>query len=330
MPKYRGNSEDWLDESRSFKKTKEKAKPESKSVEVEIEKSNATVAEVFQNQCRVRVDGAVDSEILCSYRRTQVAGSKEYERGRSPVVVGDRVVIEVNGQSGVVTGVCKRKNQMMRLTPTRETSHIMAANIDYVVIVVSAKNPLFASGFLDRMLIYCESQLIDPIICVTKIDLITKGEAHPWDLYRSIGYRVVEISILQEIGIEILRELIFERKTFFCGQSGVGKTSLLRVLTQVNFGKVAEISAQTAKGRHTTTSSILLPHTEWIDSPGVKEFGLRKSFLENLPAYFPEFRGVSCLDPDCRHDSEEGCNVKELPRYKSYMRIYRSLQAGEG
>jgi ribosome biogenesis GTPase len=119
----------------------------------------------------------------------------------------------------------------------------------------------------------------------------------------------------------------------FCGQSGVGKTSLLRVLLGTEVGKVGDVSDATGKGKHTTTAAILLggpDGSDWIDTPGVREFGLLEIKPEQLKDQFPEFRNLACQAPGCLHESEEGCAARSLERYASYLRIIKSLRTGEG
>jgi ribosome biogenesis GTPase len=340
MPKYRGDSEDWLDHegakssgrgrASGSKQKSDKAKP------LAPEQANATVAEVFPNQCRVRMDED-RKEILCSYRRATVFQQGDI-RERSPVAVGDRVQANpLNPQSGIVEGVCLRRNHLSRPAPGREdqgkTQHVVAANVDFLVIVTSATEPAFTPGLVDRYLVAATFAGIEPILCLNKVDRVEPGTRLPSTLYRELGYSVFEISSKQRIGVDALFERVRGKAAVFCGQSGVGKTSLLRVLLGTEVGKVGDVSAATGKGKHTTTAAILLggpDGSDWIDTPGVREFGLAEIKPEQLKECFPEFRGLSCAHDNCLHESEEGCAAQGLARYPSYRRILESLRAGEG
>lgn len=343
MPKYRGGSDDWLDHEGAksaargrvsgSKQKSDKAKPLS------AEQANATVAEVFPNQCRVRLDQG-HTEILCSYRRATVFQEGDI-RERSPVAVGDRVLVNaLNPQSGVVEGVCLRRNHLSRPAPGKEVrgednrriQHVIAANVDQLVIVTSAGEPAFSPGMVDRYLVAASFAGIESIICFNKIDLLGEGVTKPTQLYRELGYSVFELSSKKQIAIEPLLRTVCGKATVFCGQSGVGKTSLLRVLLGSEIGKVAAVSSATGKGKHTTTAAILLGGPEgsdWIDTPGVREFGLAEIEPENLKEHFPEFRNLNCPQQGCLHEEEEGCLARSLPRYPSYRRIIESIRSGE-
>jgi ribosome biogenesis GTPase len=339
MPKYRGDSEDWLDqESAKGSKRGRAPGPKQKSDKAKplpAKEANATVAEVFPNQCRVRLD-ADRSEILCSYRRATVFQQGDV-RERSPVAVGDRVLVQrLNPQSGIVEGICLRKNHLSRPAPGREdqgkTQHVVAANVEFLVVVTSASEPAFTPGLVDRYLVAASFAGIKPILCLNKIDQLAADAPRPSDPYRELGYPVFEISSKKRVGLEPLLETIRGKSAVFCGQSGVGKTSLLRVLLGSEIGKVGDVSSATGKGKHTTTAAVLLggpDHSDWIDTPGVREFGLAEIQPAQLKQYFPEFQNLRCEQSDCLHEEEEGCHARALSRYSSYRRILTSLRSGE-
>jgi ribosome biogenesis GTPase len=319
---------------------KPKKNPSVKASYLAPEEANATVAEVFPKQCRIKADHPEPGqppEYLCSYRRAGVVGQANTEiRERTPVAVGDRVLVtRTSPDSGVVEGVCMRRNRLMRPAPGREASkmqHVIAANVDAVVVVASLREPEFSPGLVDRFLVGAQAAGIDSILCMTKLDLLESGAARTWDNYRELGFEVIEVSVRQGEGMEVLRKRLQERTVVFCGRSGAGKTSLLRVLLGSNVGKVGEVSAATGKGKHTTTSAVLLGgpgKSQWIDTPGVREFGLADVSYEALAGFFPEFQGVICTQAGCHHAGEEGCGVTEFPRYSSYLRIFQSLRSGE-
>jgi ribosome biogenesis GTPase len=206
--------------------------------------------------------------------------------------------------------------------------HTLVANIDLLVIVAACHEPEFTPGLIDRFLVAALAAGIEPLICVTKLDLF-EGGAKPWALYSEIGFPVVETCAKTGIGLSDVRQAIEGKLATFCGHSGVGKTSLLNALLGFHVGRTGEVSASTGKGQHTTTGAYLIPESRLIDTPGIREFGLLGIEAEALRKYFPEFQGATCADSDCWHRDEEGCTVKELPRYGSYRRMLESLLAGE-
>lgn len=333
-PKFRGNSDDWLDDEMSQgqvkAKPKKKAGPAARSVDLAWEDANARVVEVFPNQCRVRFNDE-SGEILCHYRRAGVVGkSKESVRERTPVAVGDRVLVQKTGtDTGVVEGICGRKNRLSRPAPGRDgtqVEHVLAANIDLVVIVASLQMPEFSHGLVDRFLVASELEKISPVICITKTDL--KSAERGWEIYRDLGYPVFLVSSKTGEGISEFQKALSEKTAVFCGHSGVGKTSLLRKILGSAIGQVGNVNEFTGKGRHTTTGAVLFhaaDQTDWIDTPGVREFGLNSATPENLAECFPEFRNLSCETRSCIHRDEPGCVAQGLPRYDSYRRILESL-----
>lgn len=329
-PKYRGDSEDWLDQEGS-KGPGRRTKREPKAKPLPLEKANATVAEVFPNQARVRTDTGTD--LVCNYRRSTVIGaaSEGRWRERSPVAVGDRVLVEKIGtQEGVISGVARRTSQLMRPAPGREELvHALAANVHSICIVSSAGHPAFSPGLVDRFLVAASFGGIEPVVIINKIDLL-ESESRPWEMYRELGFQVREVSAKSGLGIEALRQSLSSSKAVFCGQSGVGKTSLLTALLGKDIGRVGEVSEATGKGRHTTTGAVLLDDN-WIDTPGVREFGLVGVEPEQLKEHYPEFASLQCQSTGCFHMGEPECaaQAESLPRLQSYRRIFESLQAGE-
>ncbi len=360
-PKFKGDTEDWLDDEDSSsggRATKAKPGPKDKARTIPASEANGTVSEVYPNQCRVWLDASVQlpsatpssapipapvafdeakplRQLLCNYRRAGVVGFSKTER--TPVAVGDRVKVgEISGDSAVVEALTERSNQLSRPAPGNDNKllqHVLAANIELVVIVASVANPEFSPGLVDRFLIAAAAAGIETLICVTKEDLNPEKEG-PWDLYRGLGYQVRRTSVRGDVaGAVALKTELIGKNVVFCGKSGVGKTSLLRFLLSSDIGKIGKVSEATGKGKHTTSSAVLLGGPEgsrWIDTPGVREFGLQGVEPEELREYFPEFKDASCVQAEnCLHLEEDGCAVRELTRYDNYRRIYGSLASGE-
>lgn len=335
-PKFRGGSDDWLDdEDSSNKKSHKKKTAKPTDGPLAITESNATVVEVFPKLCKVKLDSG--GLRLCSYRRASVmAPHPDGIRTRSPVSAGDRVrVTSSDPTSGVVESVCARENFLARPAPDRDGKmiHVLAANLDYLAIVASTKNPDFSPGLVDRFWIAAKRAMIQPVLILTKTDLIDRTNPNrPWQIYQDLGVPFFEVCSKNESGLTEVLAYFTGKRVAFCGHSGVGKTSLLNSLLK-NFtgsvqGKVGDVSDLTGKGRHTTTGAVLIDgpsESQWIDTPGVREFGLWGISPEELRIFFPEFTTASCSAKGCAHQDEVDCQARRMPRYDSYKRILTSL-----
>lgn len=330
-PKFRGDSDDWdNDESERGVHASRGGKPKKGKPKVSYivgELANATVTEVFPNQCLVLRDAGA-GKMNCTYRKAKLPTVEIRER--APVAVGDRVRVEViSNTDGVIDGIAARRNMLSRPSPESAMRHVLVANIDRLAIVASCHDPDFTPGLVDRFLVAALVQKIEPIILVTKMDLKREGDENAWGHYRSLGYPVFEVCVKSGLGVDEVRKHLKGKLTTFCGHSGVGKTSLLNSILGEEVGRVGDVSSSTGKGQHTTTGAYLIPDSELIDTPGIREFGLMGVDADDLKNYFPEFNSVQCADPECFHRHEEGCQVKNLTRYSSYRRILESLVAGE-
>jgi ribosome biogenesis GTPase len=207
---------------------------------------------------------------------------------------------------------------------------VIAANIDILVIVASMTDPPFRPSLVDRYLVAAARGGIQPILCVTKIDLC--GDTRAADVYRDAGVPVVHCSIKDGAGVDEIRGLLAGSLAVFAGHSGVGKSSLLNAVAEENRARTGAVSDGSGKGRHTTTSSKLhhLPNgARIIDTPGIREFGLGAVTQEELREAFPEIAACVCKFRDCLHKSEPGCGVLAAVesgdiarlRYESYLRI---------
>jgi ribosome biogenesis GTPase len=257
---------------------------------------------------------------------------------RNIVVTGDRVWIRpATSQEGVIERVEPRHGLLTRSVRGKE--HIIAANVDQVVIVASLAEPVLKPHLVDRYLVSAEKGHLRPIICFNKADLVDLVN-YQWliGMYSQLGIPVIPTSARTGMGIDRLRQLLKDRQTVFAGQSGVGKSSLLNAIQPGLQLKVREVSEATQKGRHTTTTAELigLDFGAWVvDTPGIRQFALWEIALEELDGYFPEFRPfvAHCQFPGCSHTHEAGCAVKEavrlrqipMQRYETYL----GLRQGE-
>ena len=262
--------------------------------------------------------------------KLRLAGSK----ATNPVAVGDQV--EYEGET--ITRILPRKNYIIRRsTNLSRESHIIAANLDRVFLIVTIILPETKLAFVDRFLVTCEAYGIRPVILVNKVDLYTEPELQQMladfkSLYRNAGYEVLEISARKGTGLAAVRALCREGLTLFSGASGVGKSSLLKALDPTLHPKIGEISLSHLQGKHTTTFYEMHPLSGGgfvIDTPGIRGFGLVDIEDEELSTYFPEMLMVmdNCRFKPCTHTHEPGCAVKEAvddgsisaERYNSYI-----------
>jgi ribosome biogenesis GTPase len=253
---------------------------------------------------------------------------------RNPICIGDFVNVDTSDPNNLrIEEVIERANSLSRYINDKEV--LLAANIDQVVILASAREPDFNSGLIDRYICAAEIANIPVIICVNKIDLADNLEEIKKECfyYRKAGYRNLFVSAKTGAGIENLKKYLWKKETIFTGHSGTGKSSLINKIDPSINLKVGNTSLYHNKGKHTTTYSRMIP---WgirgflIDTPGIKTLGLKIDDLNKLPYCFPGFKQYKdhCLFANCTHTHEEKCVVKKnVPkiRYNSYLRIRESL-----
>lgn len=260
-------------------------------------------------------------------------------RSTNPVVVGDIVRCE-SDQNGewVIHDIIPRRNYIIRRASNlSKESHIIAANIDRAMIVVTLIEPVTALEFVDRFLITCEAYKVPATILLAKIDLLAdapESVAQFHEIYNSAGYEVIDISATEGIGIDRVKELLDGKVTLVSGNSGVGKSTLIGKIDPTLDIRTGEISESFHKGKHTTTFSTMYPignNGYIIDTPGIKGFGLIEIDDKELWHYFPEMIATAgeCRFYNCTHTHEPGCAVVEAvkdgkisySRYESYLKI---------
>ncbi|MEY2724149.1 MAG: putative ribosome biosis GTPase RsgA [Planctomycetota bacterium] len=280
---------------------------------------------------QVRCD-ATGEEFSCSVRGILRSLARD---ARNVVVTGDCVLFRQEGDAhqGVIERVEPRHGILSRGSHGRE--HILVANIDQVLIVASAADPEFRPQLVDRYLICAEERGILPIVCVSKIDLVSLHTILPnLRAFARAGCVVVPASIRTGQGITQLRQLLAGRQTAVSGQSGVGKSSLLNVIDPALGLATADVSGWTHKGTHTTRRARLvnLSLGGWVcDTPGIRQFELWNLSSKEVDGYFPEFRPFLpyCRFQNCTHTREDSCGIRLAVdrklvsplRYASYLRL---------
>jgi ribosome biogenesis GTPase len=254
---------------------------------------------------------------------------------RNIVTTGDRVWVRPStGDEGMIESVEPRHGLLTRASRGRE--HVIVANVDQVVIVVSLVEPDLKPHLIDRYLVSAEQGGIAPIVCLNKADLVEPAPYQPLiGYYSQLGIPALLTSATTGLGIARLREWLRGRQTVFSGQSGVGKSSLLNAIQPELGLRVREVSETTQKGRHTTTTAelIKLDFGGWVvDTPGIRQFQLWDMLPEEIEGFFPEMRPfvALCAYPDCTHTHEDRCAVKRAVerwqisprRYESYVGLF--------
>jgi ribosome biogenesis GTPase len=264
----------------------------------------------------------------------------------NPVAVGDEVEIvpeQDADRTAMITEILPRRNYITRQAPShRMHHHIVAANLDQSIMFATLKEPRTSQGFIDRFLVTCEAYHVPAIIIFNKLDIYRKKEMDRLEMltevYTKIGYRVIGISVLENTGLEELKDLLKDKTTLMSGHSGVGKSSFINHLFPAFDLKTQDVSGWSGKGMHTTTFAEMfdLPGGgRVIDTPGMREFGIVEISRQELSHYFPEMRALlgDCQFNNCLHINEPGCAIKkavedgriDAERYVSYWNILESM-----
>ena len=259
-------------------------------------------------------------------------------RSTNPVAVGDRVGIVTNQEgTAFINEIDDRRNYIVRKSPNlSKQSHIIAANVDQAVLIVSVNYPVTSTTFIDRFLASAEAYRIPVVLVFNKTDLLDDDDLRLQQmmvhLYETIGYQCLQVSAVTSTGIDDLRQVVNGKISVFSGNSGVGKSTLLNLLIPGVNLRTAAISEAHQMGMHTTTFSEMLriPGGGWaIDTPGVKGFGAYDMQPEEICGYFKEIFHFSknCRFNNCTHTHEPGCAVLQAvndhyiaeSRYNSYV-----------
>ena len=289
---------------------------------------------------RLDADGAVlQCRIVGKFRLDDVVLT-------NPVAVGDSVEIQPEGAGqGMIIKILPRRNYVVRQSPRRKHDlHLLAANIDQAVLIVTAAHPNLKPGFIDRFLLMTEPHEIPVTIVFNKGDLYKDKDVAAFfamkEIYEKIGYRVLATSVPERKGLDALVEVLKNKTTLLSGQSGVGKSSLINAI-QPGLGlRTGEISDHSGKGQHTTTFAEMFELDfggRIIDTPGIKMLAFNNKDKQNVAHAFREFFELSenCkFGASCLHRNEPGCAVRKAVaegavsevRYANYLGLLEEVE----
>lgn len=289
------------------------------------------VAKIVGSDCFVCNEQG--QSVVCKVRGNfRIKGIKS----TNPVAVGDHVEFD---EAGYITQLHDRKNYIVRRpTNLSKQLHIIAANIDQAVLMVTLRQPETSPIFIDRFLVTAEAYGVPTILVFNKIDLLDKKWREQLDdlcqIYEKIGYRCVRIAAETGENVEALKSLLQGKTTLLSGNSGVGKSTLINRLVPHAAARTGAISEAHLKGMHTTTFSEMYDiggGTFVIDTPGVKGFGMVNMTADEVGHFFPEMFAASqaCRFANCSHTHEPDCAVLAAvesgdiapSRYESYLSI---------
>lgn len=262
-------------------------------------------------------------------------------KSTNPVTVGDIVAIEpeVDKENAIITSIHDRKNYIIRKSVNlSKQTHIIAANIDQVFLLVTLKEPQTFTSFIDRFLATAEAYSIPAILLFNKLDIyskeLLKEKQELQNIYRAIGYECLDVSAIDNINLNKLKKIMQGRVNMFSGHSGVGKSTLINKIAPELDLKTAEISTLHKQGQHTTTFAEMfeLPFGGYIiDTPGIKGFGVVDFEEDEVGDFFPEIFNLKdqCKFNNCLHTNEPNCAIKKaveeekiaFSRYRSYLQI---------
>lgn len=263
-------------------------------------------------------------------------------KSTNPIAVGDWVSFNEDEKGedseGVIHEIAERRNYLLRKsTNLSKQTHIIAANVDCLFLVITLKNPPTSFGFVDRFLVMAEAYKVPVHLVINKVDLHEENdtEIEEWkELYQGIGYPVTFCSATTGEGIDHIAQTMAGIVSAFSGHSGVGKSSILKCLAPERDIKIGDTSTVHLKGKHTTTFAEMFDmdnDRRVIDTPGIKGFGLTQLDKDEIALYFVEMKSAldDCKFYNCKHLNEPKCAVKAAvengdiaeSRYQSYINM---------
>ena len=259
----------------------------------------------------------------------------------NPIVSGDLVKIEiVNNENGIITEIFERENLFIKKSLKDNKAHVIGSNIDQILIICSFKKPYTKLIFIDKCISAANFYNIKPIIVFNKIDLLNPEEVNKLKeiekKYSSIGINFCKISATDRFNLEVVNKLLKNKKTLFIGNSGVGKSTIINLISKSN-QKIDSLSSKTGRGKQTTTFSEIFEidsKSLIVDSPGFKDFYFYDIEKEDVKYLFKEFIEIqkNCKFNNCLHLNEPNCEIKKnignkiwSKRFSSYLSIIKEL-----
>ncbi|MBQ0008658.1 MAG: ribosome small subunit-dependent GTPase A [bacterium] len=266
-------------------------------------------------------------------------------KSTNPLTVGDWV--DFDPTTGFITKLYDRRNYLVRRpTNLSKQLHIIGANIDQALLVITFREPETDLGFIDRFLATAEAYSIPTVLCLNKVDLLLNEDFEFVEnfeyLYNSIGYRTIRlVAGDNHSDMSELAELLAGKITLISGNSGVGKSTIINRLVPEAETRIGNLSTAHHKGMHTTTFSKMYEFRNGyvIDTPGIKGFGVVDMKENEISHFFPEIfkTAEECRFSDCTHTNEPGCAVIKavqnhqiaISRYQNYLAIRQDIGDGK-
>jgi len=264
-------------------------------------------------------------------------------KSTNPVVVGDYVEIVSEDENWMINKLYERKNKIVRRSVNlSKQTHIIAANIDQAILMITLKSPETFTAFIDRFLVSAQAFGVEVILLFNKVDIYDKSTLLELEnlknIYTQIGYKCISVSVISD-ELKELQDIIKSKNTLISGHSGVGKSTLINKLLGTDI-PTNEISLTHEQGQHTTTFSHLYKLNNGgaiIDTPGIKGFGLIDIETKDICDLFPEFFRLksNCKFNNCIHINEPNCKVLEAlangkiskHRYQNYLNMLENEES---